>query len=129
MTSRGSDDGTAVVEFVVLALVLTVPVAFAAGGVLSITDARTTARSAAASAALVVARYGGGSARADSVVRSYWPGGVSDVSTQLHCSDWCGQPGGTVTVTVSVGVEVPLLPRTVLVTQEQTQVVDRFGAR
>ena len=128
MTSRGSDDGTAVVEFVVLALVLTVPVAFAAGGVLCITDARTTARSAAASAALVVARYGGGSARADSVVRSYWPG-ASDVSSQLHCSAWCGQPGGTVTVTVSVGVEVPLLPRTVLVTQEQTQVVDRFGAR
>lgn len=123
-----NERGSAVVEFVALALVLTVPVAFAATAVLAIVEARAVAQSAATAAALAVARDGGGRASVERVARSLWDGD-SQMTTDLECAEWCSQPGGSATVTVTIEVAVPFVPHPVTVSARQTQVVDRYGAQ
>ena len=120
--------GSAVVEFVVLAVVLAVPVTGALAAVLTVHSQRLTAQSAAAAAALAVAREGGGQPLAERVVRAQWRGSPEGVMTDLSCEPWCARPGARVTVTVTAQIAVPMWPTPLQVTQQQSQVVDRFAA-
>lgn len=121
------DRGSAVVEFVVLAVVLSVPITSGLAAIVRIHTGRLAAQSAASAAALAVARDGGGLATADKVVHAHWDEPV-DLVTTLACEPWCGQPGGTVTVTVHLAVPVPPWPGPVSLVQSHTQVVDRYAA-
>jgi hypothetical protein len=123
------DQGSAVVEFVVLAVVLAVPVTGALTSVLAVHSHRLAAQSAAAAAALAVARQGGGQPLAERVVRAHWDGSAAGVITTLDCDPWCARPGARVTVTVTADVDVALWPRPVQVSQQHSQVVDRFVVR
>lgn len=128
MSRARGDGGTAVVEFVVLTLAVTVPVAYALGTVLDLHSQRSTAQSAASAAALLVARHGGGQARVDQTVRGFWDD-PADVTASLGCRPECGRPGALVTVTVEVRVPSAVIPGGVTLTQQNAQVVDRFVAR
>ncbi len=113
------DRGAAVLEFVVVAIILMVPVATAITAVVQVFTVRATTQSAAAAAALATARHGPGPAHA--TVRRYLP----DARVAVRCDPGCDSPGARVTVRVTQ--EVRALMATVTIAQEQSQVVDRFA--
>lgn len=115
------------VEFLVVGVVMAVPIAVAAATLVGIHQRQALAQRAAAQAALVLARTGGGAPRAAVVVDGLWNG--PPAITTVVCRPGCGAPGATITVRVSAEIMVPLLPVRVPVRAEQSQVVDRFATR
>lgn len=129
------DDGAAVLEFVFVALLLAVPLAYTAVAVVRVHAAAVTAQTSASAAALAVARGTVTPAGAQPVVRGYWGGPAAsraDPQVSVTCGPRaCATPGGWVAVTVSTAVDLPLLPRrwlTVPVAATQSQAVDRYAA-
>lgn len=121
--SRG-DRGTAVLEFVVLALLLAVPIAQALTAVLSVHRTRTPAQTAAAAAALAVARQG--PAVAEEVVRRHLPA-EQRPRVRVQCRPGCAVPGGVVTVRVAARTPLPIGQVTVV--EDHSQVVDLYATR
>lgn len=120
--------GSATVEFAVLAVLLVVPVTLAVPPAVRIYAAQTQARSAAAAAALQLAREGGGEGVAEQVVSRYWrSGGSPDVT--VACRPACGTPGAVVRVRVAGAVPLAPAPGSVTVSYAHEQVADRFVPR
>lgn len=129
----GCDSGLAIAEFLCVVIALAVPIGYGALTVERIHTASVTAQSAAAGAALAVARGGVPAAAADEVVSGYWREASlrQPVETSVRCRPSpCPSPGGSVTVSVETRMPLPLMPPdwgTVPVRVSRSQVVDRFA--
>lgn len=116
-----------------MAVALAVPIGYAALAVERIHAASVTAQSAAAGAALAIARGVVPATAADEVVAGYWREASlrQPVETSVRCAPApCPAPGGSVTVSVETDMSLPLLPpdwATVPVQVSRSQVVDRFA--
>jgi len=135
------DDGSAVVEFVGVALVLLVPLVYLVLVVGRLEAASFAAEGAAREAARV---YVASDERAEAAPRALAAAGVAFADQGLHdepadavsirCSDACLTPGSEVTVDVRVAVPLPFVPSFVRravpleipVTAQRTAVVDEY---
>jgi hypothetical protein len=110
------EEGSAVVEFIFLGVLLLVPVVYAILTVSQVQAAAFAAVGAADHAAKVFvaadsearARAAAADAAARAVRNMGLPAGSEDVA--VRCSGPCLDPGSQVTVTVTVRVALPLLP-------------------
>ena len=138
---RAEDDGTAVVEFVLLAVVLLVPFVYAVLCVFAVERAAFTLTSASRDAgrAFVTADDGATARdRADDAVRVALADHAvgSSVTTRVRCSaDPCLTPGARVTVELTTSVVLPLVPHwgggapaSVAVRARHVEVVDDYRA-
>lgn len=117
--SLRGDDGSASLEFITVGLVLLVPLVYLVVAVAGVQGAVLAADGAAAQAAKLYARAGDdalGRQRAEDALATTLVDfglGREQVAMRLDCapsSRPCGQRGGTVTVTVSIPVTLPLAP-------------------
>jgi Flp pilus assembly protein TadG len=137
----GDDGGTAIIEFVFLALLLMVPLVYLLLTVFRVQAAAYAVSSAAREAGRVYVTSetedgaGERAFAAASIVMA--DSGLHLAPDQLHidCTD-CLRPGGVVPVVVEYDVGLPLLPKvfraaapgTVHVSSSHLEVVDRFRA-
>jgi hypothetical protein len=128
------DGGLAIAEFLVVVVALAVPIGYGALAVERLHAASVTAQSAAAGAALAVARGIVPAGAADRVVSGYWQEASlrQPVRTTVRCRPSpCPTPGGTVTVSVETDMPLPMLPPgwgAVPVQVQRSQAVDRFAS-
>ncbi len=128
---RADDEGSVVLEVVVLGVGLLVPLLFGAISIMDVEAARFAATSAAREAArayvtaptVVQAR-----ARATMAARLVLQDAQrSPVTPAVTCVGGCLRPGSHVNVTVSLAVSLPLLGRSALtVSSTESMPVDRF---
>ena len=109
-----ADDGTALLEVLVLGVGLLVPLLYAVVSVMSVQSASYAATSAAREAArayVTAPTPAQGTARARAATRLVLAdAGVAAVAPRVRCVGGCLQPGSRVDVTVSVWVPLPLVP-------------------
>ncbi|UWX96283.1 hypothetical protein N2K95_11470 [Arthrobacter zhaoxinii] len=131
------EDGSAVVEFIFLGLLLLVPVVYlvitvgqvqaASFAVVGAADAAARVYAAAPDAVVAEQR----AADAAELALSDFGLETDSMLVDVSCSDTCLVPGSTVTVSVRFEVPLPGLPWTtgapVVVDSESTQIVERFG--
>jgi len=126
------DDGTAVLEVLILGVGLLVPLLYAVISVMAVQSASYAATSAAREAArayVTAATPAQGAARARIASRLVLAdAGVAAVVPRVGCVGGCLQPGSRVDVTVTVRVPMPLLPGgpTVTVVGQESMPVDRW---
>jgi hypothetical protein len=126
------DDGTALLEVLVLGVGLLVPLLYTTMSVMAVASASFAATSAARESARAyvtadsVAQAGARARTATALVLA--DAGLRPVVPQVHCVGGCLQPGSRVDVTVRVDVALPLVPGgpTITVTGEESMPVDRF---
>lgn len=132
------EDGSAVVEFIFLAVGLMIPIVYL---ILSVAQLQASSLAAIGAADHAAKVFVGAEteteahSRANSAVTTALSNmGVpaSNANTSISCSDACLEPGSTVTVTVDINVPLPLLPEGVgahVMTTRSTSThrVDRFG--
>ena len=129
---RSRDDGTAVLEVLILGVGLLVPLLYAVISVMAVQSASYAATSAAREAArayVTAATPAQGAARARAAARLVLAdAGVAAVVPRVGCVGGCLQPGTRVDVTVTVRVPMPLLPGgpTVTVVGQESMPVDRW---
>lgn len=136
----GNDDGSAVVEFTFLGLLLLVPVIYLVLTVGALQGASFAVLGAADQAAKVFVESEsaeGAAVRANRAVEL----AVSDfgfppeaASVSISCGETCLEPGSSVTVAVTLDVPLPLIPTmpglntsAATVDSTATQLVERFG--
>jgi hypothetical protein len=128
------EQGTAILEVLVLGVGLLVPLLYAVISVMSVQSASYAATSAAREAArsyVTSTTPAQGAARARAATRLVLAdAGVPSVLPRLRCVGGCLQPGSRVDVTVVVPVALPLVPGgpTITVTGEESMPVDRYRA-
>lgn len=138
----GSDDGNAIVEFVYLAVLLMLPLAYVLLTVFRVQQAAYAVSSAAREAGRVYAtsdNVADASGRAYSAARIVMQDSnlsLAPENLEVSCSPSpCGlQPGSQVNVVMTYRVSLPLVPRffadrapaSVRVTSRHLEVVDRF---
>ena len=126
------DEGTAVLEVLVLGVGLLVPLLYAVISVMAVQSASYAATSAAREAArayVSAATPAQGAARARLATRLVLAdAGLAAVPPRVTCAGVCLRAGTRVDVTVSVGVPLPLVPGspTVTVVGEESMPVDRY---
>lgn len=133
-----AEEGSAMIEFVFLAVGLMVPIVYLILSVAQLQASSLAAIGAADHAAKVFvgaeseseARSRAASAVSTALNNMGIPAGAAN--TTITCSDSCLEPGSTVTVSVHINVPLPLLPEGVgsgLMTTSSTSThrVDRFG--
>jgi len=126
------DEGTAVLEVLILGVGLLVPLLYAVISVMAVQSASYAATSAAREAArayVTSATPAQGAARARVATRLVLAdAGVAAVVPRVGCVGSCLQPGSRVDVTVTVRVAMPLLPGgpTVTVVGQESMPVDRW---
>ena len=126
------DEGTAVLEVLVLGVGLLVPLLYAVISVMAVQSASYAATSAAregARAYVTAATPAQGAARARVATRLVLAdAGVAAVVPRVACVGGCLQPGSRVDVTVIVRVALPLVPGgpTVTVVGQESMPVDRW---
>lgn len=136
--SRGAQDGSSIIEFIFLVVLLLVPLVYLVVGAAHVQAASYAAVGAADHAAKVFVTAqteGQGRARAaDAVQRAAANMEVGPGRTHFtySCRGTCLSAGSTVTVHVSIETVLPLLPegwswRTGSVQSDATQRVDRYG--
>jgi len=114
--AAGCDDGTALIEFVWLGVLLLVPLVYilvAASGVQRAAYGVSTASRAAGRAFVLAPDVGAARDRAERAARTALSdqGIALDVAdVDIHCAPTCLVPGSTVTVVVTVRQELPLAP-------------------
>lgn len=124
--------GMAVVEFLLVLLPMAVALAYGITTTWLVHVAASTARTAAAAAALTVARGDASPATVDRMVATHWRDSGLEIPVRAHLACRpvpCGTPGGVVRVSVRARVPLPLIPgsgASIAVEAEQAQVVDRF---
>jgi len=129
-----SDDGTAVLEVLVLGVGLLVPLLYAVVSVMSVQSASYAATSAAREAArayVTAATPAVGATRARAAARLILADSdVAAVAPRVRCVGTCLAPGTRVDVTVAVDVALPLVPGspTITVTAVESMPVDRYRA-
>jgi len=129
-----NDEGTAVLEVLVLGVGLLVPLLYAVVSVMAVQSASYAATSAAREAArayVTASTPAQGAARARVATRLVLAdAGVPAVAPRVGCAGGCLQPGSRVDVTVTVRVAMPLLPGgpTVTVVGQESMPVDRWRA-
>ena len=132
------EEGSAMVEFVFLAIGLMIPIVYLVLSVAQLQASSFAAIGAADHAAKVFVgaeTEGDARARANSAVSTALANmGVpaGNASTSITCSEACLEPGSTVTVSVNINVPLPLLPEgvgagTMTTSSTSTHRVDRFG--
>ncbi|RZU61719.1 hypothetical protein [Zhihengliuella halotolerans] len=110
------ESGSAVIEFVMLGVVLLVPLVYlilAAGQIQAASYAAVGAADHAAHAFANAPDESSGAARArDAATRASQNMGISPGATEFEysCAPGCMQHDGTVTVVVTVSIELPLMP-------------------
>ncbi|KAD4060541.1 hypothetical protein GD627_05800 [Arthrobacter yangruifuii] len=134
---EAGEEGSAVVEFIFLGLLLLVPVVYLVIAVGQVQAASFAAVGAADAAAAVYAGAPDAEAAeknaADAAGLALGDFGLEAdaMLMDIRCSDTCLAPGSTVTVSIRVEVPLPGLPWTsgspVVVDSESTQIVERFG--
>ena len=143
MTAYGDDDGSALVEFTYLAVLLMVPLVYLLLLVLQVQSASFAVTEAARQAGRAYTRadvVSDGHVRAEAAVRlALADQGIdSDVRPTFSCDRGCTlSPGEQVTVRVSYRVPLPVLgglfgdtvPPGIPVTATHVAVVDRFSGR
>ena len=125
------DEGTAVLEVIVLGIGLLLPLLYGAMSLMSVEAARFAATSAAREAARA---YVQGSTTAQAQVRAQLAADLvlkdaqlAPVRPQIQCFGGCLMPGSHVNVTIRLSVALPLLGRgAVYVSSTQSMPVDRF---
>ena len=128
------DDGTAVLEVLVLGVGLLVPLLYAVVSVMTVQSASYAATSAAREAARAYATAATpalGASRARAATRLVLAdAGVAAVAPGVRCVGTCLAPGSRVDVTVAVDVQLPLVPGspTITVTSVESMPVDRYRA-
>lgn len=133
-----SQDGSSIVEFIFLVVLLLVPLVYLVVGAAQVQAASYAAVGAADHAAKVFVTADnedqGRTRAADAVRRASANMEISSSRTHFSysCRGACLAPGTTVTVTVSIETVLPLLPegwawRTGKVGSTATQRVDRYG--
>ena len=126
------DEGTAVLEVLILGVGLLVPLLYAVISVMAVQSASYAATSAAREAArayVTSATPAQGAARARVATRLVLAdAGVAAAAPRVGCVGGCLQPGTRVDVTVTVRVPMPLLPGgpTVTVVGQESMPVDRW---
>ena len=131
-TRRVGDEGTAVIEVLVLGVGLLVPLLYAVVSVMAVQSASYAATSAAREAArayVTAATPAQGAARARAATRLVLAdAGVTGVVPKVACVGGCLVPGSRVDVTVTVRVALPLVPGspTVSVVGAESMPVDRY---
>ena len=129
---RAGDDGTAVIEVLVLGVGLLVPLLYAVVSVMAVQSASYAATSAAREAArayVTATTPAQGAARARTATRLVLAdAGVIGVAPKVACVGGCLVPGSRVDLTVTVPVVLPLVPGspTVSVVGEESMPVDRY---
>ena len=129
---RDGDDGTAVIEVLVLGVGLLVPLLYAVVSVMAVQSASYAATSAAREAArayVTATTPAQGAARARTATRLVLAdAGVNGVAPKVACVGGCLVPGSRVDITVTVPVVLPLVPGspTVSVVGEESMPVDRY---
>ncbi len=132
LTTSRDDDGTAILEVLVLGVGLLVPLLYAVMSVMAVQSASFVATAAAREAArayVTSATPAQGSARARAATRLVLAdAGVSAVRPVIRCVGGCLQPGSRVDVTVRVDVALPFMPgsASVSVTGQESMPVDRY---
>ena len=129
--TRQSDDGTAIIEVLVLGVGLLVPLLYAVLSLMAVQSASFAATSAAREAARA---YVGATTPVQAAARARTASrlvladaGVSGSAPIVACSARCLLPGSRVDVTVRVVVALPLLGLSpVTVTGEASMPVDRY---
>lgn len=139
----GGDDGNAIVEFVVLAVLLMVPLVYLLLTVFRVQGAAFAVSSAAREAGRVYATSevagdaGPRAFAAASIVMGDSNLALAEEDLRISCSSSpCLAPGSQVDVVIAYDVSLPLLPRvfdgrapaTIRVTSRHLEVVDRFRA-
>ncbi len=128
------DDGTAVLEVLILGVGLLVPLLYGVISVMSVQSASYAATSAAREAArayVTSTSTAQGVTRARAATRLVLAdAGVTSAGPRLRCVGGCLQPGSRVDVTVSVDVALPLMPGgpSITVTGTESMPVDRYRA-
>ncbi len=126
------DDGSAVLEVLVLGTGLLVPLLYGVLSVMAVQSASFAATAAARESArgfVTASSAAEGAARARAAARLVLSdAGVPVVAPRIRCAGTCLAPGSRVDVTVAVDVPLPLLPGgpTVTVTGMESMPVDRF---
>lgn len=126
------EEGTAVLEVLVLGVGLLVPLMYAVISVMSVQSASFAATSAAREAArsyVTSSTPAQGAARARTATRLVLAdAGMSSRGPVVRCVGGCLRPGSRVDVTVRVDVRLPLMPGgpSVTVTGEESMPVDRY---
>ena len=126
------DEGTAVLEVLVLGVGLLIPLMYAVISVMSVQAASFAATSAARAAArsyVTSTTPAQGAARAKTATRLVLSdAGVTSSGPVVRCVGGCLQPGTRVDVTVRIDVPLPLMPGgpTVTVTSVESMPVDRY---
>jgi len=132
--AAAADDGTAVLEVLVLGVGLLVPLLYAVVSVMTVQSASYAATSAAREAArayVTAATPALGASRARAATRLVLAdSGVAAVLPGVRCVGTCLAPGSRVDVTVAVDVPLPLVPGspTITVTSVESMPVDRYRA-
>jgi Tfp pilus assembly protein PilV len=133
-SKAADDDGTAVIEVLVLGVGLLVPLLYAVVSVMSVQAASYAATSAAREAARVyvtAATPAQASARARTATRLVLAdAGITSGTPTVMCRGGCLRPGSRVDVTVRIDVALPLLPGgpSVAVTGQESMPVDTYRA-
>ncbi len=128
------DDGTAVIEVLVLGVGLLVPLLYAVVSVLSVQSATYAATSAAREAArayVTATTPVQGASRARSAAALVLAdSGLRAAAPRVRCVGGCLVPGSRVDVTVRVQVALPLVPGapSITVTGLESMPVDRYRA-
>lgn len=134
----GGEEGSAIIEFIFLVVLLLVPLVYLVIGAAALQSAAYAAVGAADHGAkvFVTAESEGqaGARVADAVRRAASNMGIdgSRATFSYSCNGACLSPGSTVTVRVSIDTVLPLLPqdwavRTGVVSSSTTHRVDRYG--
>jgi len=129
---RPREDGTAVLEVLVLGVGLLVPLLYAVVSLMAVQSASYAATSAAREAArayVTASTPAQGASRARAATRLVLAdAGVAAVAPRVVCVGGCLQPGSRVDVTVRVSVALPLVPGapSVAVVGEESMPVDRY---
>jgi hypothetical protein len=126
------DDGSALLEVLVLGVGLLVPLLYAVMSVMAVESASFAATAAAREAArayVTATTPAQGVARARTATSLVLAdAGVAAVPPAVRCVGGCLQPGSRVDVTVQVDVPLPFLPggASVTVTGQESMPVDRY---
>jgi hypothetical protein len=126
------DSGTAILEFLVVSVLLTVPLLYGFAALARIHQSSVIVESVADTVALGIARGSIAAADADRVARlAGWHAGLATpLQVSVRCgAGGCGRPGGTVGVAVTTTVDLPVLERigAQRIEANHVEVVDRFG--
>jgi hypothetical protein len=130
--ATGAEEGTALLEVLVLGVGLLVPLLYAVMSVMAVQSASFAATSAAREAArayVTSATVAQGVSRARAATRLVLTdAGESSVAPVIRCVGGCLQPGSRVDVTVQVDVALPFMPGgpSITVTGQESMPVDRY---